>query len=1254
MADVTARLRLVVDSTGVDRSGRKLRDLKREAREAEAQARRLNNAMRGLAGVLGAAFSVRQVTQVVDQYRGMQNQLRLVTGSAQELESVQRAVLAVANETGTSLDTTVRLYANLERFAGAFLETQQDTLDLTRAINQAAVVSGASVTETSNAIRQLTQGIAGGVLRAEEFNSVMENMPRLGQAIADGLGIGIGQLRQQVNDGLITSERLIGALQSQFDTINQEFLASAKTIGQALTGVGNIITVELGQRLQGVQQVAIDALQYIGANFTSLIPIIEGTAAAVALLAGSFAFSGAVAAITALLSPLGLLLVAVGAVVAMRDRIAEWAFGVRDAGAVAQAAVEVLTPKFAALKQEVISFVQDTDPAIRNFGGEVLALFVEIAKGISWAAETIVEAAARIRIALNTNEYERLIERQKALRLELEQAIKNPGADVTRALGSGFETPVEAIKAQLAEVEAEIFAISGRINERLNSESGFGSIKKTFEEIKDRAEEIANAGVSTEYESAARATKEVAGNINKAADDAERLSKEAREASNFNIGQNLIGDALDPFMNVNVGGINPQDLQTFVSGFRATVDDLRRVFEGWEDQGLISPQQRQDLFKMLEDAGVQFGRNARGELERNPVKFGGFTGGDAAAIQGISEFAQIGEHLFDSLNDAVTRFRSVAKKTFTDIADLIANTGRSLGDALGQIGDKIGGSFGGILEKIGGVIGLIGQVAGLISAAVGFFKTLFGKPSNDAAAAQVNLATGAVSNAFSKNNNPETIAARDSLIEQISGAVAGILEATGASVGKANLIVNAGTRGIQISSPAGSARFGVDDAAGALNEAVRQAISLMKGGSEELLSITKALSKSGLPAEELVASLQTISEAISFGVEPLSEYEQKLREINKVFDNAIARANGVAEAERALDKARKTAIAGLTRDYNQKIQSQIDEFLDGPLDRLEQLLKAQKKRADEAKKRGADLDLVGRLSALELQDFFEGLTDDAINEVKDFLGLFEEASGAVARNLDMSRQDLRARADAFEQFAQQFAQLNTDLTERFVSASPRESLGILRGRATDLLGQIQAGNESAAQALPQVINSLVENARKTFGNTKEFTQVLEFAQGILGDAEKASIDIKTEAERQIAALDEGNDILNDIRDILASSQAFNSFMASANAGGVASATDLLKFIQEGVGLTAANDNASALSITGLIAQSVQPIVAPLANSIDTFTQRLASMPDLQRVQIEATERVEEAVREVGETLKDRIERLELLAKKQLTELENAA
>jgi len=448
---------------------------------------------------------------------------------------------------------------------------------------------------------------------------------------------------------------------------------------------------------------------------------------------------------------------------------------------------------------------------------------------------------------------------------------------------------------------------------------------------------------------------------------------------------------------------------------------------------------------------------------------------------------------------------------------------------------------------------------------------------------------------------------------------------------------------------------------GQFEQDVREALEQIKdpvlAGFRELarnlastLNDAKALGVDVGPESDVIELLglqieQFFAEAVSGGAS-LSELTTRLGELGDILKELGIDASVAATALNA-------AIAAQRLSFNEQVQADIGRFLDGPLDQLERLLEAQKDRLEQAEALGADLSQVERLTALELRQFFQSLSDSALEEVRDFLGLFEEASDAVARNLDLSRQDLRAKADAFGQFAQEFAGLATDFRERFVAASPRESLDILRGRANDLLGQIGQGNESAAQALPQVLNQLVESARQSFGNTRGFQEVLDFALAALGQAETAALDVKTEAERQIAALDESNDLLSEIRDILSSTAAFNALLNSAANGGVASSAELLALIQNGAGLTpsSANDNAATLSITGLIAQSIGPIIAPLASSIDTFTQRLSDMPNLQVRTIEAIDRSASNIVLALEAVENRLDRIEVLEKQELKELE---
>src|SRR5574338_476149 len=92
-------------------------------------------------------------------------------------------------------------------------------LSLTERISQALRISGASATETQSALLQFGQALASGVLRGEEFNSVVENSPRLAKALADGLNVPIGRLRKLAEEGRLTADVVVNALMSQKDKL---------------------------------------------------------------------------------------------------------------------------------------------------------------------------------------------------------------------------------------------------------------------------------------------------------------------------------------------------------------------------------------------------------------------------------------------------------------------------------------------------------------------------------------------------------------------------------------------------------------------------------------------------------------------------------------------------------------------------------------------------------------------------------------------------------------------------------------------------------------------------------------------------------------------------------------------------------------------------------------------------------------------------------------------------------------------------
>jgi tape measure domain-containing protein len=120
--------------------------------------------------------------------------------------------------------------------------TQKELVDVTETISQAITISGASAESANAALIQLGQGIASGTLRGDELNSVLEQTPRLAEAIADGIGVGIGQLRELGSEGKITSETIITAIQSQQGAVRTEFGQTSATLSQSFTTINNSLT----------------------------------------------------------------------------------------------------------------------------------------------------------------------------------------------------------------------------------------------------------------------------------------------------------------------------------------------------------------------------------------------------------------------------------------------------------------------------------------------------------------------------------------------------------------------------------------------------------------------------------------------------------------------------------------------------------------------------------------------------------------------------------------------------------------------------------------------------------------------------------------------------------------------------------------------------------------------------------------------------------------------------------------------------
>lgn len=206
------------------------------------QLKEVSKTSTNLARALKAALAflgIRELIAYSDAWQNINNRLRLVTDSSEELAAVQEDLFEISQKTRVGLEGTAELYQRLARASEALGRSTGETLEVTENVSKAITISGVSAQAAEAAIVQLGQGLAAGALRGDELRSVLEQTPRLAKAIADGLDVAVGDLRELGFAGELTAEKVFGALISQGAVLEEEFGEINKTIGQSFTQLRN-------------------------------------------------------------------------------------------------------------------------------------------------------------------------------------------------------------------------------------------------------------------------------------------------------------------------------------------------------------------------------------------------------------------------------------------------------------------------------------------------------------------------------------------------------------------------------------------------------------------------------------------------------------------------------------------------------------------------------------------------------------------------------------------------------------------------------------------------------------------------------------------------------------------------------------------------------------------------------------------------------------------------------------------------------
>ncbi len=238
------------------RTGEKLKDLKTSAKEAAEGLKNVKeksdlagDSFNSLKTAIAAVFTIGAATKALtlaDNFNILQQRIKTATKASGDFKKVSEEVFKISQKNGTALQTNVELFQSLARVAPELGATTNEMLTLTDAVGKLGVIGGASTEAMKNGILQFTQGLAAGTFRAEEFNSILDNIPEVAARIAGGMGLSFGELRKLVLEGELLSKDVFSVLLSQSKDIAEEFASMPLTLERATTNLENSVLKALG------------------------------------------------------------------------------------------------------------------------------------------------------------------------------------------------------------------------------------------------------------------------------------------------------------------------------------------------------------------------------------------------------------------------------------------------------------------------------------------------------------------------------------------------------------------------------------------------------------------------------------------------------------------------------------------------------------------------------------------------------------------------------------------------------------------------------------------------------------------------------------------------------------------------------------------------------------------------------------------------------------------------------------------------
>jgi tape measure domain-containing protein len=996
---------------------------------------------------LATAFSIRETLRAADAYNTLQVRIKTATRETGDYVKVSKQLFQIAQRTGTELQTNVEVFQRVALGAKDLGRTNQDVLKLVDAVQKLGVIGGSSNAALSAGLLQLGQGLSAGILRAEEFNSIVENIPEVANAIAKGLNTSTGQLRQMVLDGKVLSQDVFKALLGQTDDIDKKFSEIPLNLARAITIAKNAfgqfvarIDKALGLTT-GLAQAIVDftsnaaameaAVIGIGAAIALSFP--QVTAITVAVVSAVKIFNTFKKEIFELFPALEKLTKAIMSVQSpFRALNALWIKGVGEAtkfvltiGNMGKAILAALVSPFKKISEIFNAFVTDlrefvANPFGNNSGFNNLSNALEVGFG-----ESFVGAFEKVRE--EGKEFNRLIDE------EVSESIFNLGKTAKESIAEGNDSVVGAIKIAAKESEksanlmAEVFKNTANGIKDSFDDLFFDIFRNGSFEVKSFLDNLKDTFARTMAE---LATLAIARPV--------IIPLVTAAGGSLGLGQDAIAGVtgqLGGAPTAGVGGIGDLFSLGKVAGGLATP---------------IIPGAGQ----FAHDAALKLGLSAGGALDvgnaaLNLTSAGGLIGGIGGNFLANSIFGGdrgVGANIGGSIGAIAGSFIPVPV----------------LGTLIGSfLGNAVGGLFGGKpSDKT--QIGFADLNTGTLFNRQGLGGKKFSQENFDAVTNLVDLATAISDKVGGTGNIRIDVGNREGLRLKFSDTAEGL------------------------HSNVGQQHFGQNTAA-FTNALVRGIV----GGATDISQQIKDVIVNNIDFTNLDQALKDLDFVLGFeslfeeAKPAVSQLEAAMKTLEDTYKQTLSTVQRLGLSEQKLAQLREKAINNLRTGFDQSIKDQQLAIVNPTLLALQELEKTQISRRRDAIAVGGDLLEVEKLFALER----EQILTQSLNTQSDIL-----ESG-----LSKQQQQLKAALQN---------QLNDiDRIKRGLSLSPTLSgkNALERSNQADielntLLNRVRSGDETVFKDLDNVTKLSLEASLEYYGSTAPYLERLSLVDTILKES----------------------------------------------------------------------------------------------------------------------------------------------------------